>query len=336
MRFIKNSFLFFKFISKVKAVDKENGAYHKYAKHIAAHEISKLHKINDGSISRLHLLKVQWYMATNLYLGELIAGLRTRALSLNEKKALVYLGALMAITDLMTDDFRLEAAKISMLLKEGTREPSELAAIEKLFLLYHERLFAVIDQEKAAYIRDFSLRKPHIESQLQLNQEISEAEIHQLTREKGGTAILLTSSLLFNITERNQKAFYQLGAFIQYLNDSQDIFKDAHAGITTFVSFCNNFGEVNARLKQEFDQTTTLLLQTDFPRASLYSLLFYLNALYTGVLYKNKAFARKLSDTIDLGNIRLMDKTTFRIPMFSMKSLVFCLPRMLKYTMPNI
>lgn len=336
MKILNNSFLFLKFISKVRAVNNENGSYHKYINRIATNEISASHKINDGSINRLQLLKIQWYMVTNLFLGELMAGLRPQNLTLQEKKALIYLGALMAITDLMTDDFRLEAEKISMLLKGNMREPAELSAIEKIFLLYHEKLLSVIDKEKASYIRDFSLRKPHLESRLQLKQGINESEIHKITRKKGGTAILLTASLLLNITKKNKEAFHQLGAFIQYLNDSQDIYKDTLAGVTTFVSFCHSFSEVNTKLNQEFEHTTALMLETDFSHKNLYKLLFNLHAMYVGILFKNKVFAQKLSNTIDFGSIRLMDKTTFRVHMSSVKSLVFCLPRILLFKIPNL
>jgi hypothetical protein len=58
MSILKNSFLLIKFIAKVRAVNIEQGSYHKYAKSIAALEISNAHKINDGSISQLHLLKI--------------------------------------------------------------------------------------------------------------------------------------------------------------------------------------------------------------------------------------------------------------------------------------
>ncbi len=332
---LKNSFLLIKFISKVRAVNIEHGSYHKYAKSIAALEISNAQKINDGSITRLHLLKMQWYMATNLYLGELLAELRPQHLRLNEKMSLIYLGALMAITDLMVDDHQLGYKRVSLLLNGETIEPNRLTAIEKVFIFYYEKLLSGIDDKKKQLIKDFTMLKPQIESHLQLNETESEAAIHKLTREKGGTAILLTAALLIKITKKNKEAFLQLGAFIQYLNDSQDIFKDARSGMTTFVSFCNSFSEVNDKLKQEFEQTTALLLQTDFSPENLYKLLFYMHALYTGVLYKNNLFARKLCNTIDVGDIRLMEKTTFRIPMFSVKSLVFCLPRILMFKMPD-
>ncbi|MCB2208575.1 MAG: hypothetical protein KQH67_09810 [Bacteroidetes bacterium] len=336
MKTINNSKLLFKFASKVRAVNRENGSYHSYVNKIAQHEITKSHQYNDGSITQLHFLKIQWYMVTNLYLGELLAELRLQNLSLNENRSLIYLGALMAITDLMVDDHQLGHQRVSLLLNGETNERNRLTAIEKVFILYYEKLLLCIDDKKKRLIKNFAMLKPQTESHLQLKEHFSEAAIHKLTREKGGTAILLTASLLFEISEKNKAAFYQLGAFIQYLNDSQDVYKDLNAGVTTFVSFCHSFSEVNAKLKQEFEHTTTLMLQTDFSHKNLYKLLFNLHAMYVGILYKNKVFARKLGDTIDADNIRLVDKTTFRAPMFSVKSVVFCLPRILLFKIPNL
>jgi len=332
---LKNFILLTRFILKVRAVNREKGKYHRLVKKVAEKEFSYLHEIHDGSVDRLYFLKIQWYMVTNLYLGELIAGLRPQKLTNNEKNTLIYLGALMAITDLMIDDLKVKPERITVLLKGNYDTSENPSAFEQVFVLFHQKLIANIDKEKAAYIQDFSLREPQLDSKTQMHEELTEFEVHEITRKKGGTAILLTTSLLFDITERNQEAFYHLGAFIQYMNDSQDIFKDAHAGITTFISFCNNFDEVNARLKQEFDQTTALFLQTDFPRKSLYELLFNLNALYTAMLYKNKEFSRKHSNTIDIDNLRSIDRSRFNVQMFSVKSLLFCVPRILTYAIPK-
>lgn len=336
MKIIKNSKLLLKFASKVRAVNRENGSYHRYVNKIAQNEIARSHQFNDGSISQLHFLKIQWYMVTNLYLGELLSELRPKGITNKEKETLVYLGALMAITDLMVDDHQIDSQRISILLKGDNNELLQLSAIEKVFILYHEKLLSITDSKKAFLIKDFSMRKPQIESQTQLKKDLSEAEIHALTRNKGGTAILLTASLLFEITEKNKAAFYQLGAFIQYLNDSQDMYKDMNAGITTFVSFCTNYNQVNERLKLEFDKTTTLLQQTEYETGDLYRLIFYLQALYVGVLYKNTEFAKITGNRIDNLSQPQLSKDQFRTKIFTPSSLRFCIPRILSFRNPQV
>jgi hypothetical protein len=331
MVLLKNVRLLTRFAKKARGVNNENGHYHSLVKKIAAQEFSIIHNMNDGSLDRLHLLKTQWYMATNLYLGEIIAGLRPQHLTASENRALIYLGALMAITDMMVDDFKFKTEKISLLLKGEFNDHGQLSVIEHAFIMFHNKLISNINKEKASFIQDFSLRKPQIESKSQLNKVHSETVINEITRRKGGTAVLLTAALLLEITKKNQKAFYQLGAFIQYLNDSQDIYKDAKAGITTFVSYCSSFDEVNQKLSEEFSQTKALFHATDFPEKNIYELLFYIHAMYVGILYKNKDFAIRHGSAINLKEIRNLERKEHMVNIYSLKSFRYCFPKILLF-----
>ena len=334
MNIFTNSILTLKFITKVLAVNREKGAYHSYVKKAASYEIGKSHDLNDGSITKLDFLKIQWYMVTTLYLGELLTELRQNKLTKQEKKSLIYSGALMAITDIMVDDHQLGSEKLIALLSGETFDHEDLSSIENVFILYHNKLVSIISKKKVLTIQNFSLRKPHIESQSQLKTVLTEDEAINHTRKKGGTALLLTASLILDINEKNEAAIYQLGAFIQYMNDSQDIYKDVKAGITTFVSYCSTFDEVNKTLRREFRKTEELFHKTTYPEYGVYKLLFYLNGMYAGIAYKNTQFARITGNEIDRSLINKLDKEQFRINLFSLTSINYCLPGMLKFKIP--
>lgn len=336
MKSIKNIRLLIKFAVRVWAVNRENGSHHRYVNKIAQHEISRSHQINDGSIQKLHFLKIQWYMATNLYLGELLAEIRPQSLTKKEKQSLIYLGALMAITDLMLDDHQLGQKRISHILSGVLSDSSQLSAIEKIFVLYHEKLLSIIDNKKAYFIRDFSMRKPQIDSQKQMADDVSEAKVHELTRNKGGTAVLLTASLLIEITDKNESAFYQLGAFIQYLNDSQDAYKDIKTGIKTYVCFYDTFDQINERLKLEFNKTVRLLQQSGFESSDVYRLLFYLQAMLVGVAYKNLEIAKITGNRIKNLYHPQLSKKQFSIKLFSPSSLKFCIPKIICFENPAV
>ena len=177
MNIFTNSILTLKFVTKVFAVNRENGAYHSYIKKVASYEIRKSHDLNDGSISRLDFLKIQWYMVTTLYLGELIAELRPNKLTEQEKMSLIYSGALMAITDLMVDDHQLGSEKLIALLSGEAFDHEDLSPVENVFILYHNKLVSIISKKKVQTIQNFSLRKPHIESQSQLITDLTEDEV---------------------------------------------------------------------------------------------------------------------------------------------------------------
>lgn len=333
MNIFRNTFLFIKFIPKVFALNSEKGAYHSHVKKLAKSEIEASHILNDGNISKLNYLKIQWYMATNLYLGELLAELRQQKLTLEEEKSFIYLGALMAITDMMVDDHKIDSKKVSDLMKGNYNSTSEPSSIEKVFVLYHNHLIENIDDSKAKFILDFNLRKPQIESETQLKGESDESEIHELTRKKGGTAILLAASLLFDIDENMKAAFYQLGAFIQYMNDSQDMFKDKKAGITTFVSFCNTFDEISENLKHEFDTAVGLFLQTRFDLESLYKFMFQIHALYVGIQFKNQKYKSIIGHELHDASMLQITKEKLHIQMISLAGLNYCLPKILLFRM---
>ena len=335
MVLFNNFKLLIRFITKVRAVNRENGQYHKLVKQIAAAEIRASEAINDGSIEELHFLKIQWYMATNLYLGELLAGLRPQKLTEKEKSSLVYLGALMAITDVMVDDIKVHPERLNFLMKGSYEKLGKLSAIEQVFMLFYQKLLASVEKEKAGYIQDFSLRKPQLDSHGQINAKQTIGEIHEITRKKGGTAVLLTASLLFPITEKNRGVFYQLGAFIQYMNDSQDMYKDARAGIQTFISHYNTFDEINQKLGEEFEQTKVLLYASDYAFNKVNEFLFYLHAMFVGIIFKNKELTKRFGNSIEIEKLLLMKKATFEIQMFSMRSIIFSAPKILSFKRPK-
>ena len=326
-----NSILTLKFVVKVIAVNRENGSYHSYVKKVAVNEIRKSYDLNDGSISILDFLKIQWYMVTTLYLGELLTDLRPKKLTKQEKKLLIYLGALIAITDLMVDDHQLTSEKLTELLSGNSFDYKHLSPIERVFILYHHKLISNLSEEKAIIIQDFAFRKPQIESQSQLKSDLTEEKVIEHTTQKGGSALVLIASLLFNITEPDKAAIYQLGVFIQYLNDSQDIYKDIKTGITTFVNYRSTFNEINKTLSEEFSITIESFTKTNYSEKGVYHLLFYINALFTGVSYKVESYSKNAGEIIDIEKIRQMDKSIFNTNMLSLKSVEYCIPKIITF-----
>ncbi|RLD87687.1 MAG: hypothetical protein DRJ02_05780 [Bacteroidetes bacterium] len=332
MNYFTNSLITIRFISKAFATNREKGTYHLYVQKTAAEEIKKSHELNDGSIIRIHYLKIQWYMATTLYLGELLSELRPEKLTQDEKRSLIYMGALIAITDLMVDELQLPYKKIKQLMTdEAERQRNDLTAIERILLLYYRKLLTIINNDQKKDIHDFSLLKPQIDSQAQLSGTMTEDEVVTQTHEKGGTALLLVASLLFEMDEKNRTAFYQLGAFIQLMNDSQDLPKDLRNGVTTFVSFQNSYDDIRQVLEKEFEKTVIIFSANDFPEKGVYRLLFYLHALLTGIEYKLLCYGKITDGVVDADRIIRTDKSDFRVSAFSLNSIIYCFPKILKF-----
>ena len=71
--------------------------------------------------------------------------------------------------------------------------------------------------------------------------------------------------------------------------------------------------QVNKTLTREFKKTEELFMKTNYPAKGICNLLFYVNALFTGITYKVNSYSQIMGKDIDINKIRRIDKSGFRI-----------------------
>ena len=142
----QNFILFLKLAWKMFNANKTCGSYHRYVKRIARVTISQSRILNDGSIPERIFKKIRWYMVEAVIMGELLAALSDQTIKKEDKKSLIYLGAIMALFDVIVDDYRLDREKINKILHNTFSQvditlTEDITAIEKVYYLYLNKLY---------------------------------------------------------------------------------------------------------------------------------------------------------------------------------------------------
>lgn len=105
---------------------------------------------------------------------------------------------------------------------------------ERIFLHAHLLLNGFVKQ-KAAYVdATRGLFQAQIDSAMQADSAITDADLHRVTIGKGSYAVLLCSFYLDEeVSPVERQCWFQLGGIIQLTNDLFDIWKDLQAGFQT-------------------------------------------------------------------------------------------------------
>lgn len=316
VRYLINIFFLLRFTLMAFQATRENGRFHRRVKRKASAVILQSRKLNDGTVSERAFLKIQWYMVSTLFMSKLIATLAGNRISQKEERAFYYLGALIGLSDILVDDYHLEGPWIEALLHSPGAGNN---AIEKIFALYYQALLKEVETAKAARLKEGLLELVHfqIASLRQFDARINEQEIEAITRGKGGASLRLCAALFPTMKEQLQGAIYRLGGFIQYLNDAQDLPKDARDGVTTFIRFRENFQDAARFLGAERRATFGAFKAPPLAHWRRHYFLFCFHAMYVLILYKLSHYARVCRNRLDLEQIAGMRKEAFRVNPFS-------------------
>ncbi len=313
------------------------GLYHWYVRREAGEIIRQSRIMNDGSINEKVFKKIRWYMVEMIVMGEFLANLADLKISKKDKLSLMFLGAVMTLFDTIIDDLKADKDLVLRLLdnimspEKRVRSKSE-PAIEKLFYLYFDRLIASTEKGKwSTMYKHFHLIKFQMRSDEQMKESISEEDVIRITRGKGGASLLLCSALIFPPSEATNKAMFELGVFIQMMNDTQDIYKDTIEGIRTFVHFEKSYSGIVEKLEKQRSITFNLLKSVAFSFSGRYEIIFNFYALYTVILYKLKKYSKASLNKLDFNIIASMEKESFRISPFSPRAMSACYSRILKF-----
>lgn len=150
------------------------------------------------------------------------------------------LAAFIPLYDDYTDDFELKhKAIIDLLSAEGYKDNRQRIAayLYNRIIEIHPNPSLFIDLlEKGGEAQDLSLQ--------QKNPSTSKEVLWQITHEKGGYFTLLCFSIYFeNFTKEQWSYIYDLGANIQLLNDTFDVYKDLQEQIKTLPNSAESMKE---------------------------------------------------------------------------------------------
>ena len=311
------------------------GFYHLYVRHIASETIRIFLSMNDGSVLERVYKKINWYMVEAIIVGEMVASLAGRKMNKAERKTQICLGALMALFDILIDDYNVGEELMKKILSDtfGDTDAEYVGdeAIMKIYYLYVKALKSVAGNERMASISKYvRLSVLQIKSREQILLETAESRINEITIGKGGSAALILASFIVK-DEPFEKAIYETGGLIQMMNDCQDMYKDTVAGVRTFVHFRKDFEDVYATLDKQRIRTFESVGNLNVAEKSKKRFLFELNAMFVVIAYKLHRYAEYCSYNLDFETIASADKNRFRINPFSLKSVFSCASKIIRF-----
>jgi hypothetical protein len=306
------------------------GLYHHKVKRIARDTIVRSRDLNDGTVMPRVYKKIQWYMVGTVVIGEMLSSLAGRKMQKSETESLVCLGAVMALFDIITDDYRFDRKVPEQILRKAfienaVHEVQHDSPVIKICILYLEKLReSSTDEQWTAISEVTDLISIQLKSEEQFTANLSESSVKELTIKKGGVSILLSASILRINDKRILEALFETGGFIQMMNDCQDLYKDTVSGIKTFVHFCGNFNEILSRLEEEREKVLSLVNSLELPESSKYRFLFDINAMFIVIAHKLERYSETCNNILDFEVIGKMSAGAFRINPFSPSVITSC------------
>lgn len=241
-------------------------------------------KDRDSSITADDIKKITNYYALGVpaILGTMFSRVRGKKLSIRERRALTYLGAITGLFDDLFDRWNVDPSRIYRLMDDPTSvKPNN--DFERLFLHWYEGK-ALKQITDAAAFRDacgpvFDAQKQSLRQMKHYNP--GHDEIKKITYYKGGVSLLFyRSALEIQANEMEKEAFYQAGALLQLGNDIFDIYKDLQAGVMTLATLSTDIHTLRGEFISQMHQTINKFYSINRPLRSINGSL---HILFAGV-----------------------------------------------------
>lgn len=284
------------------------------------HLFETARNLNDGSVPDRVFRKMKWYMISNSFMGKMLSCLFGEKISRQKAEGIVVMGALMGLTDCLIDDYDYDAPSLRSLFALGYKPKN---AVEQVFMLFYEHFIKLLDAQQREEGLSIAGRVADIqaESHKQRKAGFSKEEVYTITYKKGGISVVLCAMMFKKYKNAHSQALSATGGFIQFMNDAQDIYKDAAGGITTFTAFQNSFSNLVAEL--ETIRTSCSVEVFDMEgispgRKSFF--VFSLYVLYCGIRFKLNSYSHRTADSYTLDSIVALDKKAFKVNHLSFKA----------------
>ena len=229
-------------------------------------DLEDFKKHNDHILTEQDFYKIKFYYGLAVpAIGEMYSLLRAKEFTPFERKTLTYLGSITGLFD----DFFDEAETPESHLKEMINNPN-LETVrnskERLFIRFY---LQALEQNHSRTIKKYfnAGLEAQVQSKKQKNSSLSSEEIYKITRQKGGTFILLyRAGLEGNIPEPEEDLLFQIGLLGQLENDIFDIYKDHVAGISTLATTSKSILTLRSRYHTILNDVYELIDKMDFPK----------------------------------------------------------------------
>ncbi len=331
--------LFSKLIKSVFNIQKfnhTNSKYHREAKKLLQEYTSDFDLSKDPKLPFNALSKMQWYMAEFIYSAEMLNEVMGIKSSPAQRRGYLLSGAVVVICDLIIDDLDLGIAEIRA-LKRPAKNSSTEGDIFKLYSLLYHTFFDSLGKS-AEVVRNYYelLYEAQIESKRQFDPNLSKAEVDQICIKKCGYTLLFIRAMLEGeINELEERTWYEVGGYIQFCNDAQDLHKDLKANMRTFGTCRKSLSQIASDLDQQRVIAFSLLKKCPFETRRKDFLLFTLYSMGIGIIAKLYRYHLLCQKEFSQEKLATLPKAGVQPQLQAKKLVGYWFPRVLNYRYKN-
>ncbi len=223
---------------------------------------------NDGSLTDKDFKKIEQYyaLAVPAVLGEAFAQLSGFKLNTQQRMAATFLAATTGLYDDYFDNGNLTDDYIEKLYRFPEKYTGNNDN-EKLANYCWRKALALCETPDSVIQYAHAVHLAQIASRRQLDPNISQAEIKQITFDKGGYSVLLYTAVYgVALSVKEQELFYKAGALLQLENDLFDIYKDKLSQIHTLATTATAIAPLRALYLMLWNELKEAINDTHFTK----------------------------------------------------------------------
>lgn len=243
------------------------------------HDIEQSKREKDNTLTDRDYKKMTGYygFAVPALLGEGFCMLRGRSMSVKERYAITYMGALTGLFDDFFDEQKIPEEHImEMITKADERIANN--SNERLFVKFCQ--VALKNAEDADLVKKIAVKvfDAQVLSRKQKLPSTELDEIKSITLKKGGLSLLFYRSIFTEpISESEERMLSLLGGIGQLENDIFDIYKDSQQGIRTLATLTNKIDDLRKVYVDMMEQTFEMVRRTPYTRANKNKFLHFIS-----------------------------------------------------------
>lgn len=281
---------------------------------------------------------MQWYMAEFIYTCERLNYLLGHRSTVEQRKMYLLSGLLGALCDMIIDDIEMSSDRI-MLLKKPSINFEPIDMVEKIYVTcYHTFINSLEENVKQRTIEYYELLfDAQVRSKKQFDQNVTQKEVDDICKQKGGLSMLFLRSMINGkITAIEKDAWFELGGFVQYCNDAQDLYKDLNKNLRTFASTRPDLEIIANNLDKQKVIAFSLIKNTSFQIEKKDNFLFTLHVMSITILSKLHAFSRVCNYNFSFEKLLSKSKKEIRLESASIFLFSYGFPKIVNYQYENV
>lgn len=218
-----------------------------------------------AALSAQEAKRVGYYCLQSSITALWFGSLHGRPLNEQERKAKRFAGAFTVFQDDLTDNPNYHYQSFMDLVEASEQQVMHHREEWLSRYCYQTMLQAAPDASLVRRTAVLAEQGQH-ESRKQLQQNLGDAALQQISYHKGGAATLFYRSMMRpDISPEEETLIYACGELLQWCNDIFDVYKDHHAGVQTLFTSASDLKPWKLQFVQKLESIKAQLRQLPMP-----------------------------------------------------------------------